>query len=107
MGSGSFFPGVIGIDIHTYAAPIISYITNSQFLMLSYNYFYFKSCKRKSCILFIVLVIILPIFTRLARMSVVISLVQFFSLIIFGDASAVRKIIFKNKKRRNWYSSPS
>ena len=85
LGSGTIIPGLKGIDIHTYSFPVISYITNAQFLILAYNYYYFKATKKTFCLLFIFLVILLPILTRLARMSVVISVVQLFSLILFME----------------------
>lgn len=93
LGAGTLFPGLNGIDIHTYAAPLISYITNAQFLLLCYNYFYYKAKKNKLSLIFIICIVLMPIVTRLSRMSVVISLVQFFSLILFMETG-------KNKKNK-------
>ena len=58
LGSGLFFPGLVGVDIHTYSAPIISYFTTAQFLVLAYDYYYFKSTQKKTYLLFMLMIII-------------------------------------------------
>ena len=102
LGSHSFFPGLVGIDIHTYSAPIISYFTNAQYLLLVFNYYYFKATKKKISILFIFIDTIVPVITRLARMSIVIALFQFGSLVIFLFMSQRKNnITLKEKKSLN------
>lgn len=100
LGSGSFVPGLVGIDIHTYSAPIISYFTNAQYLLLAYNYYYYKSTKRKSAIAFSLVDIIIPVITRLARMSMVMAIVQIGSLILFFETDTIKKTISKFEKKK-------
>lgn len=100
LGSGSFVPGLVGIDIHTYSAPIISYFTNAQYLLLAYNYYYYKSTKRKSAIAFSLVDIIIPVITRLARMSIVMAIVQIGSLILFFETDTIKKTISKFEKKK-------
>jgi hypothetical protein len=91
LGSGSAVPGLVGIDIHTYSAPIISYFTNAQYLLLAYNYYYYKSTKRKSALAFSLVDIIVPVMTRLARMSIVMAVVQVGSLILFLETDTIKR----------------
>lgn len=100
LGSGSFVPGLVGIDIHTYSAPIISYFTNAQYLLLAYNYYYYKSTRRKSAIAFSLVDIIIPVITRLARMSIVMAIVQIGSLILFFETDTIKKTISKFEKKK-------
>ena len=100
LGSGSFVPGLVGIDIHTYSAPIISYFTNAQYLLLAYNYYYYKSTRRKSAIAFSLVDIIIPVITRLARMSIVMAIVQIGSLILFFETDKIKKTISKFEKKK-------
>ena len=100
LGSGSFVPGLVGIDIHTYSAPIISYFTNAQYLLLAYNYYYYKSTRRKSAIAFSLVDIIIPVITRLARMSIVMAIVQIGSLILFCETDTIKKNISKFEKKK-------
>lgn len=97
IGSGSFIPGLVGIDIHTYSAPIISYITNAQFLILAFDYYFFKATNKKKYIVFMGLVVLIPVLTRLARMTIVMALVQIGSLILFCEIKNIRNR-FYNKK---------
>ncbi len=103
LGSGSVFPGLQQIDIHTYSAPIISYFTNSQFLVLAFDYYYYKATKKKGALLFIALCILMPVITRMARMSVVMSIVQLGGLVLFielkGNGKYIRKRL-KEKRRQ-------
>ena len=100
LGSGSAVPGLVGIDIHTYSAPIISYFTNAQYLLLAYNYYYYKSTKRKSALAFSLVDIIVPVMTRLARMSIVMAVVQVGSLILFLETDTIKRTLSKFEKRK-------
>ena len=103
LGSGSFIPGLVGIDIHTYSAPIISYFTNAQFLVLAFDYFYFKATKKKNYIVFMLGIILVPVLTRFARMTIVMSLLQIGSLILFCELNRIKaglKSIRHSKKIR-------
>ena len=99
LGSGSAVPGLVGIDIHTYSAPIISYFTNAH-LLLAYNYYYYKSTKRKSALAFSLVDIIVPVMTRLARMSIVMAVVQVGSLILFLETDTIKRTLSKFEKRK-------
>lgn len=104
MGSGSLIPGLMGIDIHTYSAPIVSYITNAQFLILAFDYYYFKATKKKKYFIFMGLIVLVPVVTRLARMTIVMSLVQIGSLILFCEMKTIRNRLYNKKtsKRIKW-----
>lgn len=86
LGSGSFVPGLQKIDIHTYAAPIISYLTNTPFLVLAFDYYAFKATKKKKYWVWILLVVAIPFITRSSRMQMMIGALQFISLLLFIEA---------------------
>ncbi|MCH4013381.1 MAG: oligosaccharide repeat unit polymerase [Solobacterium sp.] len=104
MGSGSLIPGLVGIDIHNkYSAPLISYITNSSFLFVSFDYLCYKATKRKYYLLWMILIISIPVITRSSRMVMVISIVQLLCLYALFEKEK-RQMIKKEKKqsrRRN------
>lgn len=86
LGSGSFVPGLQKIDIHTYAAPIISYLTNTLFLVLAFDYYAFKATKKKKYWVWILLVVAIPFITRSSRLQMMIGAIQFISLLLFIEA---------------------
>ena len=64
--------------------------------------FIIKQRKNKLSLIFIICIVLMPIVTRLSRMSVVISLVQFFSLILFMETGKIKKNkLAKTKSRKN------
>lgn len=95
MGSGYFLPALKGIDIHTYSAPIISYLTQSLFTVLLLNFMYWYKSRNNKFLFWIVLFIALPVIGKSSRMTVVISIVQLVSFMLFMYLND-RK--YKNKK---------
>lgn len=102
LGSGTFIPGLRNIDIHTYSAPIISYITSAPFLVMGFDYLYWRATKKKVYIFFILLSIIIPVVTRLSRMAMVMSVAQLLSLIIYIEMSSREKKRIDSKKKRRF-----
>lgn len=76
MGSGSFFPVINGIDIHTYSAPLISYITRSIYIVLLGNLLFFIATKKKRYVIFILIILLIPIVTRAARIQSLVGAVE-------------------------------
>ncbi|WP_288717757.1 oligosaccharide repeat unit polymerase [uncultured Limosilactobacillus sp.] len=83
ISSGSIVPGLIGIDIHNKASvSVISYITNISYLFLAFDLLAYKATKKKKYIIWLVVIVLTPIITRSARMTMLISLFQLLSLYI-------------------------
>lgn len=98
LGSGSFYPAVLGQDIHTYSAPIISYVTASPFLVVATDYFAYKATKKKRYLFWILLAFVIPTVTRGSRMATVsmgigfIVMLQFFEKkLSLGSLKNLRK----------------
>lgn len=100
LGSGSFIPGLQHIDIHTYSAPIISYLTNSPFIVMAADYYAFKATKKKKYLLWVLVVMVIPFITRSARMQMMICAVQFVSLFLFFEAASALNSIRQRKNYR-------
>lgn len=47
LGSGSFAPALMGIDIHTYSAPIISFVTRSLYAFVIMNFLAYLVTRKK------------------------------------------------------------
>ncbi len=99
MGSRTFFPGLKHIDIHTYSAPIISYITSAGFLVMAADYYAWKATKRKKYIVWIPIILLFPFVTRSARMQLMIWALSFGSLFLFVEGS---DIVASVKKRKHY-----
>ena len=99
MGSGSIIPGLQKIDIHAYTAPIISYITSMPFLVMAADYYAYKATKKKKYWLWILVVFIIPIITRSARLQMMISALQFLSLLLFLEGSKAMESL---RSRKNY-----
>lgn len=83
LSSGSIFPGLVGIDVHNKASvSVISYITNASFLFLAFDLLAYKATKKKKYIIWLVIIILIPIITRSARMAMLMSLFQLVSLYV-------------------------
>lgn len=80
MGSGSFFPALAKIDAHKISVPIISYFTNSSFIVTSLNLLMYKATKKKKNLLYIAICLIIPVMTRSSRMATFISVIQLITL---------------------------
>ncbi len=103
MGSGYFLPALKGIDIHTYSAPILSYLTQSLFTVLLLNFMYWYKSRKKNFVFWIVIFIALPLVGKSSRMTVVVSLIQLISFVLFmylNDRKyKKRKVVIFNKVR--------
>ena len=81
MGSGTIIPGLKGIDIHNqYSAPIISYITNTSYLFLAFDFLAYRATHKKSYLVWMIVIIAVPILTRSARMNIVMAVIQLLCL---------------------------
>lgn len=78
MGSGSFIPNIVGIDIHTYSAPLVSFITRAIYVMLFLNYICYEKFKKKRYLIFFFIDCILFPVIRGARLNIIIAFIQFF-----------------------------
>lgn len=79
--SGTIIPALKGIDIHTYSAPIIRYVTTNIYFLLVGNLVFFIGTKKKRYIIQLVILILIPIVTRGARMMVLTACMQ---VLFFG-----------------------
>ena len=80
--TGTFFPALYGIDAHKTSKPIISYFTNSSFIVTSINYIAFKSTKKKRHLLYVAICIILPVISRSSRMAAMVTALQTICLML-------------------------
>ena len=100
IGSRSFIPGLQKIDIHTFSAPIISYLTNMPFVVMVFDYYAYKATKNKRYWLLIITIFFIPVVTRSARMQMMISAVQFISLLFFIELPGAMKNLKAKKNFR-------
>ena len=99
LGSGTIIPGLVGIDIHNkYSAPIISYVTNASFLFLSFDFLAYKATNKKKYILWMIIIIMIPVVTRSARMVMVMSFIQLLCLYLSFEKE--KKEQTKKEKKR-------
>lgn len=93
MGSGVFLPALSGIDIHTYHAPIIVYVTKSIYVVCGANLFAIVSAdrwwKRFLHIFLISVVLFVFVFGKSARIEVAMLLVQLAGLGLFLGGRAI------------------
>lgn len=101
MGSGRVLPGLAGIDIHTYHAPILFYITGATYIVVALNTLAALDGK-KWLLAFDVLVVALLFFGKSARMDAFIAIVECVSLVAFvGIPEAIRRKPSMPKKPRS------
>lgn len=99
LGSGHILPGLVGVDIHTFHAPILFYITGATYLVVALNTLVAINGK-KWLLLVDVLVVALLFFGKSARMDAFIAIIECVSLIAFiGIPEVARKI--KERNGRN------
>lgn len=77
IGSRNLFPNIFGIDIHTYSAPLISFVTRAIYVMLFLNYICYENFKEKKYLVFFVIDLILFPVIRGARMNLFMSFFEF------------------------------
>lgn len=94
IGSRNLAPYLFGIDIHTYSAPIISFITRALYVMLFLNYICYSSFKQKRYLIFFVIDILLFPVLRGGRINVFMAIIQFGLFFIMYNLP----IILKRKK---------
>ena len=96
LGSGSFAPALMGIDIHTYSAPIISFVTRSLYAFVIMNFLAYLVTRKKRFLILIAILIALPVVTRNMRITATVALVQFASFVAayyaatWNDASKMK-----------------
>lgn len=76
LGSGSLAPALAGIDIHTYSAPIIAFITRNLFAFISVNLAAFFVTHKKGYLGAAFVLLALPVVTRSMRITAIIALLQ-------------------------------
>lgn len=103
MGSGSFAPALAGIDIHTYSAPIIAFVTRSLYAFVIMNFLAYITTKQRRYLLMIAILIALPVVTRNMRITSTIALVQFasFAAVYFAATwnSSSRLDVLRNVRK--------
>lgn len=105
IGSGSILPALEGIDIHTFSAPIIAFVTRNVYIFVLMNVVAWIVTKRRSYLVWAVVLIVFPIVTRSMRISAIIALVQvgtFFAAYYAykKKSSKVRKVSNGNKPNK-------
>ncbi len=93
IGTGYLIPTMHGIDVHTYSAPIISLITRNNYIFLILPTIQFLKRRKVIDLIQIVLILFIPFFTRAARITVIISLVEILCLYFFLNTKKKRTII--------------
>ena len=94
IGSGNMFPYLFGIDIHTYSAPLISFVTRAVYVMIFLNYISYENYKQKRFLIFLVIDILLFPVLRGGRINIFMALMQFGLFYIMYNL----KNILKNKR---------
>lgn len=92
--SGSFFPILIGIDIHVEYYPIINFFTHSPSPFIFLNYIFYMKTKKKRFLFLLILLMFIPFISRGSRLVSIISIISLFIFIIFKNLS----INFKKSK---------
>jgi len=104
IGSGFFLPALHGVDIHTYSAPILSYFSESLYAILIINFLYLYKSKEKGFLVWIIIFIAIPLVGKSSRMTVLVSLVQLLSFMLFLYSNDKKfkksKSSFLNSKRK-------
>lgn len=98
LGSGSFYPALLGYDIHTFSAPIISYVTATPFLVVATDYFAYKATKKKKYLFLILLACAVPVITRGSRMAIVSMSIGFIVMLQFFEKNLALANLEKLKK---------
>jgi len=104
IGSGTIIPGLVGIDIHNkYSTPIISYITNANFLFIAFDFLAYKATKQKKYLLLLAIIIFIPVVTRSSRFVMVMAIVQLICLytIFEKEKRELTRQEKKKSKKRN------
>ncbi|MEL7597562.1 MAG: hypothetical protein AAGU01_05095 [Clostridiaceae bacterium] len=100
LGSGTFIPALRKIDIHTYSAPVISFITRSPFIFVSGNLLFYLKYKTKVNLWTLIIILIQPMITRGARMNSLITAFQIVSFLIFYIINNKSTNLTNSKKNR-------
>lgn len=79
LGSGFFAPALAGIDIHTYSAPIIVFVTRNLFAFVIVDFLAYVTTKQKRYLAMAAILLALPVVTRSMRITSIIALVQVLS----------------------------
>ncbi|MDK0552944.1 O-antigen ligase [Clostridium perfringens] len=95
IGSGSFIPYLLGIDIHTYSAPLISFITRALYVIIFLNYIAFDTFKEKKYFIFFIIDILLFPVLRGGRVNLFMAFVQFSLFFVMYNLEG----LLKNKKK--------
>lgn len=77
IGSRNLAPYLFGIDIHTYSAPLIAFVTRALYVMIFLNYICYSSFKEKKFLVFLLIDILLFPVLRGGRINVFMALLQF------------------------------
>lgn len=91
IGSGKLAPYLVGIDIHTYSAPLISFVTRALYVMIFLNYICYNSFKEKKYLVFLLIDILLFPILRGGRINLFMALLQFGLFFIMYNLPVVIK----------------
>lgn len=99
IGSGFFLPAIHNIDIHTYRASILVYLTSSIFLVLLVNYIFFIKTKKARYLLWMIFLFLLPVIGKSSRMDAIMGA---FGVLCFAIWERInhRKINYGIKSRK-------
>lgn len=97
LGSHTLFPNLNHVDIHTYAAPILSYVTSSGFVILALDLYNWKATRKVRNLFAFAVVLLLPTISRSARMQMMQAAVQIIALYFFIRNANPRKRHPQNK----------
>ena len=98
LGSGTIVPALKGIDIHTYSASLISFITGVPIITVCINYYAFKATRKFRYVLLLLLVFAVPVITRGSRMAAVSAAICFLSIFFFFESNWAKNSIKQMKK---------
>lgn len=90
LGSGYFLPALHGIDIHTYHAPVLFWVTGATYIVMAIDTLSGLFHQKRFLLLDLVIIALLFV-GKSARMDVFISIIQTVSLLIFANISKVKK----------------
>lgn len=104
--SGTIFPNLFGMDVHTLRMPYIYFITTGIYILSLLNILEFFCTKKKRYLLYLVMSLLINVVTKSARVDAFICVVQIVSLCGFYYLSK-RNLIkerdkIKQKKKKRW-----
>jgi hypothetical protein len=94
LGSGLLLPALSGVDIHTYRAPLVWYVTESIYAVIIVNVIAAmctRGALRLGHIAAVFAIMFLYVFGKAARMSVAIVVAQALSMMLFVYLQRIRK----------------